>query len=126
MDYAYDLKGTTEHRYALRHGHAGEVLRDQNFAEELHAIQMPVEAHTQLMEVLHDDTEFLRNHAFTDYTLRVGIQVQQQEGKLPAGTFPGNLLDGRTVSCYITIIDTLRKWDSCRGCAKIALCMKFS
>jgi len=76
-DFIYDLKGTTEDRFAEEK--PGAVLKDLNFA----AKRINFESSADGVELLHsvkEDSEFLASHDLMDYSIILGVYYVDGDG----------------------------------------------
>ncbi|KAF9603583.1 hypothetical protein IFM89_037082 [Coptis chinensis] len=77
----YDLKGSEYARYTSNANGIGEVLLDGNFVEDMNVSPLYVSGKTKhaLERALWNDTSFLTSINVMDYSLLVGVDMQQRE-----------------------------------------------
>ncbi|KAF9597043.1 hypothetical protein IFM89_015198 [Coptis chinensis] len=81
ITHLYDLKGSEYARYTSNANGIGEVLLDGNFVEDMNVSPLYVSGKTKhaLERALWNDTSFLTSINVMDYSLLVGVDMQQRE-----------------------------------------------
>eukprot|EP00927_Polykrikos_kofoidii_P021222 TRINITY_DN20160_c0_g1_i1.p1 TRINITY_DN20160_c0_g1~~TRINITY_DN20160_c0_g1_i1.p1 ORF type:complete len:419 (+),score=82.30 TRINITY_DN20160_c0_g1_i1:61-1317(+) len=109
----YDLKGTTEDRWA--DPAKASVLKDNNFREK--CVLLDASDRERLLRCVRDDAEFLESLGLMDYSLLVGVMgFTDGNGKVGKGleSIRGELVcaDGERVYRVfrLGIIDYLQRW----------------
>lgn len=77
-DFIYDLKGTTEDRFAEEK--PGAVLKDLNFAARRIKFDIPSDG-DDLLHFVKEDSEFLRDRDLMDYSIILGVYYVDGDAK---------------------------------------------
>lgn len=121
IENIFDLKGTTEERYA---DEKSIELKDINFIKRKNSFILSTNDHTQFINTIMDDTNFLNNMNIMDYSLIVSINEYDSIYDVPKIFFDVNNIKicvvEKKVRVYIFgIVDILQEWTLWKRCCKI-------
>jgi hypothetical protein len=118
IDNIFDLKGTTEERYA---NEKSVELKDMNFIKRNNSFILSNQDHTQFIATIMNDTNFLNNMNIMDYSLVVAIIEYDSIHNVPKIFFDTNNIKmcfiKKKIRVYIFgIVDILQEWTLWKRC----------